>query len=84
MKRRPARCAVDAVAEPSSTEQLGGEVLCAGGVDRDGAGLGGHRGAHALRVHTVSQLNQGVLEETGSRDGAAHGLVEVLLRSANS
>ena len=62
--------------QPGRAEQLGREVLVGGDVDRDRAGLGGHRGADPLGVDALAELDEGVLVEPDPGDVAADRLVE--------
>jgi hypothetical protein len=58
------------------TEQAGREVLVGGDVDRDRAGLRGHRGADPLGMDALAELHEGVLVEPDPRDVARDGLVD--------
>ena len=62
--------------QPGGAEQPGGEVLVGGDVDRDRAGGRRHRGADALLVDALAELDEGVLVEPDPGDVAADRLVE--------
>ena len=62
------------------TEEARGEVLVGGDVDRDRAGLRGHRRPDALGVHALSELHERVLVQPDPRDVAGDGLVDDRLR----
>ena len=62
--------------QPRRREQLGGEVLVAGDVDRERAGPRGHGGPDALGVDALAELHQGVLVEADPRDVAADRLLD--------